>query len=76
MKKLLATLLAVLLVLTAVPAFATTWDNPDVTSPYSVTVIPVKLDVNLFGQTSYTQDFGAAKAGGYRQFCREGGNPG
>lgn len=63
MKKLLATLLAVLLVLTAVPAFATTWDNPDVTSPYSVTVIPVKLDVNLFGQTSYTQDFGAAKAG-------------
>ena len=63
MKKLFAILLAVLLMLTAVPALAATWDNPDVTSPYSVTVIPVKLTVNLFGQTSYTQDFSSAKAG-------------
>lgn len=63
MKKLFAMLLAVLLMLTAVPALAATWDNPDVTSPYSVTVIPAKLTVNLFGQTSYTQDFSSAKAG-------------
>ena len=63
MKKLFALLLAVMLMLAAVPAFAADWSNQEVTSPYSVTVIPVKLTVNLFGQTSYTQDFSAAKAG-------------
>ena len=75
MKKIFAFIMVMVFLLTAVPVLAATWDNPDVTSPHSVTVIPVKLTVNLFGQTSYTQDFGAAKAGGYRQFCREGGNP-
>lgn len=63
MKKIFAFIMVMVFLLTAVPVLAATWDNPDVTSPYSVTVIPVKLTVNLFGQTSYTQDFSSAKAG-------------
>lgn len=62
MRKLFAMLLAVLLMLTAVPALAATWDNPDVTSPYSVTVIPVRQRT-VFGQTYTDQYFGAAAAG-------------
>lgn len=64
MKKILTILLAFALVLSAsVTAFAADWSNRDVVSPYSVAIIPVKITTNMFGQTSYTQDFSTASAG-------------
>lgn len=63
MKKLFAMLLAVLLMLTAVPAFAADWSNREVNSPYSVGIVPVKLYTDIFGSVQYKQDFGTAEAG-------------
>lgn len=63
MKKVI-TFLLICLLLTAGPAvLAADWGNPQTVSPYSVGIIPVKETTTLFGQKSYTQDFGAASAG-------------
>ena len=63
MKKLFAMLLAVLLMLAAVPAFAADWSNREVNSPYFVGIVPVKLYTDIFGSVQYKQDFGTAEAG-------------
>ena len=63
MKKILSILLAALLLLCVSPAMALDWSNPDVVSPYSVGIIPIKVSTNIFGQATYSQEFGAAAAG-------------
>lgn len=62
-KKILVFLLAVMVTAVFLPAaMAASWDNPDVTSPYSVTVIPVRQRT-VFGQAYTDQYFGTAVAG-------------
>lgn len=64
MKKILTIILAFTLVMSmSVTAFAADWSNRDVTSPYKVSIIPVKVKTNMFGQSGYAEDFSSAVAG-------------
>lgn len=63
MRKILLLLLAlVMLFAITAPAYAVSWGDPVVTSPYTVSVIPVRQRT-VFGQTYLEQYQGAAVAG-------------